>query len=233
MERSPEQIKQMQTGSGQAYQVENFLSNSEINLLLGEFKTSSEKEFKKTGPVCAPYRPLKEVDRKIHSLLGPCKILKTSLYFLTSVPHGLHMDAPKDLSLTPFKAVLLPLQYQSSRRLDPFDISFFTFQQRWYGYPAKFFKGEEDIYSPHNLPVYEYSQVENLSVESNIPEEVKKKWLPHLKNQWLEGLTMDQQFDWKVGSAIVFDSFQIHCASDFRPFGVQFKVGLSIFTESL
>ncbi len=231
MMRTSDQIFKMKKNLGKAVQVDSFLSNEEIQRLIQEFDSAENKEHKKTGPICSYFKADTIFEQKIHSLVGPCKILSNSLFFKTSVPHILHMDAPKDLGRTPYKAILLPLKIEAELPLQPMDLSFFLFEQWWFGEPAKFFKGEQDIYSPHNLPIYDYKNIEGLNHGAPINPELRTKWLSHLRSSWLEGLSVDSQFDWKIGSAIVFDSIQIHCSSDFTKYGVTSKLGLSIFTE--
>ena len=57
-----------------------------------------------------------------------------------------------------------------------------------------------------------------------------KDMLSHLKEEWLEGLTVQKYFPWTIGSIICFDSLQIHSASNFLNCGIESKLGLSIFT---
>lgn len=238
-EREPHILQQMEKGSSRPFQVFDFASRDEIQQLLFAFAQDPDKEFKSTGPVCSYYKGLASIDRRLTDLIGPHRILPMSNIFATSVPHGLHSDAAKDLAQAPYRAILIPLTFElgaPTRKIHPFDLSFFTFEQRWYGFPAKFFKGETAIASPHNEPVYDYenSSLKGLASRADgsptVSEDLRSKYLSHLKSTWLDGLSVDQQFDWRVGSAIVFDSFQIHCSSDFRSLGVRFKIGLSIFT---
>lgn len=221
----------MKAASSVSFQVDSFLSATEIDSLLHAFEGSENKEHKLTGPVCSPYQGFPAIDKKVMDLIGPCRILGTSLFFRTDTPHVLHMDAPKDLGRLPYRAILLPLRYEADDPCAPFDLSFFVFHQRWFGYPAKFFKGDRDIYSPHNRPVYDYAEIDGLVPGARPDPRVQAKWLSHLKPRWLDDLTIETQFDWKVGSAIVFDSVRIHCSSDFRRVGARSKTGLSIFTE--
>ena len=55
--------------------------------------------------------------------------------------------------------------------------------------------------------------------------------IDHLKDEWLEGLSVKAYFPWIVASAIVFDSLQLHSAGNFAKQGVTEKIGLSIFTQ--
>ena len=59
---------------------------------------------------------------------------------------------------------------------------------------------------------------------------IENKNLSHLKEEWLEGLTVQKYFPWTIGSIICFDSLQIHSASNFLNCGIESKLGLSIFT---
>jgi hypothetical protein len=228
--RSTEALKSMKSAISPSYQVEDFLSPLDVQELLAAFWASSEKEVKPNGPICAAYKGNAKIDRRALSLTGARRILGTSLFFSTAVPHVLHIDCPKESRETPFKAVLLPLAAESEGPSGPFDISFFTFEQHWYGQPAKFFRGERRIFSPHNVPVYEYSGLENLKGGMTVLSADERKQLGHIHPRWLDGLSIESSWDWKIGSAIVFDSYRVHCAGNFPAFGVRAKTGLSIFT---
>jgi hypothetical protein len=56
-------------------------------------------------------------------------------------------------------------------------------------------------------------------------------YLSHLKGKWLEGLSFDRAMPWKPGNVLIFDSVQLHCASDFVKQGITSKLGISIFTK--
>jgi hypothetical protein len=64
-----------------------------------------------------------------------------------------------------------------------------------------------------------------------IDESTRCTYLTHLKYKWLEGLTLWGTIKWKPGTAIIFDSVRLHCASDFRKLGIKSKLGISIFTR--
>ena len=56
---------------------------------------------------------------------------------------------------------------------------------------------------------------------------MKEKYLSHIEDKWLKGLSFNSAHYWRPGNAIVFDCVRLHCASNF----VGKKLGLSIFTE--
>ena len=60
---------------------------------------------------------------------------------------------------------------------------------------------------------------------------MKEKYLTHLKDKWLEGLSFNSAHNWTPGNAIVFDCCRLHCASDFTKHQIKNKLGISIFTK--
>ena len=66
--------------------------------------------------------------------------------------------------------------------------------------------------------------------KEDIDNHIKEKYLTHLKDEWLRGLSFNSAHHWKPGNTIVFDSCRLHCASDFRK-NVKNKLGISIFTK--
>ena len=58
---------------------------------------------------------------------------------------------------------------------------------------------------------------------------MKEKYLTHLEDKWLKGLSFNSAHAWRPGNAIVFDCVRLHCGSNFKGK----KLGLSIFTEYL
>ena len=53
----------------------------------------------------------------------------------------------------------------------------------------------------------------------------------HMKNEWLEGFSVETECNWVPGNVIIFDCAKLHCASNFLDNGIIEKTGLSIFTE--
>jgi hypothetical protein len=104
------------------------------------------------------------------------------------------------------------------------------FDQFYFHGPAKFFKGDVDIPTYYNKPVYDYKDINGLV---NTPFVDNDNHFTHLKSKWLEGLSLHSVLDWVPGNALVFDSVRLHCASDFRKLGIKSKLGISIFTKKL
>ena len=104
------------------------------------------------------------------------------------------------------------------------------FEQSYFNGPAKFFKGGPIQQTYYNVAVYDYKDVKNIK-DIPIPKAITNKLLPHLKSEWLQGLSIDNKFSWQIGDAIVFDSLKLHASTDFRKKGIQSKLGLSLFFE--
>lgn len=213
-----------------AYSVDNFLSQSEINNLIEYFKSESDKIHKNTGPITCSINDrtlFYMLMEKIINEIGECTSF-ASLYFYVERPHIIHNDDLYDFPST-YKAVTLPLEigYLDQNTGYP---SLCIFEQYYLEGPAKFFKGSKDIPTYYNKQIYDYSDVQNLS-DSGISADVKMQYLSHLKPSWLEGLTIHKILPWRPGSAIIFNSAQLHCASNFKQQGIKYKLGISVFTK--
>lgn len=210
--------------------VKEFLQPEEILYLVNLFDKSDAKIYKNTGPVtCNSIKKdpiLSVIAERLKPLIGDFKIYSAS-FFHVKFPHIIHNDDDKSLPLT-YKAITLPLKLEYS--VDSKELpNLCLFDQYYLEGPSKFFNGDKEIPTYYNSQVYEYSQVQNKST-SPISQEIKLKYLSHLKSNWLAGLSLNSVYPWNPGSAIIFDALKLHCASDFRRHGVVSKLGISIFT---
>lgn len=228
--RTKEQIDLIKRTQSDPIQLHNVLDTKKIDFLLNYYY-AQEKIEKNTGPKVVY---VKEGDNVIDDILvqlrkdfGNFKV-RACHFFDVENPHILHIDDGKDLPNT-YKAFTIPLWVESG---DCDKIKLVMFDQYYYGGPVKFFKEEvfEEEVIFYNTHLYEYTDVENL-VNTNIPNTIKTKMLSHLKDKWLEGLSVHSCFSWTIGSIIAFDSLRIHCSSNFKNAGIKRKIGLSIFTE--
>ena len=153
--------------------------------------------------------------------------ITAAFFFQTDYPHIIHNDDTFELPDTVYKGITLPLHISGEYSTFP---SLCFFDQFYFHGPAKFFKGDTNIPTYYNKQVYDYNAVDNLS---NLPFDDRDSLFTHLKPQWLEGLSLHSALDWIPGSALVFDSTRLHCASDFRKLGIKSKLGISIFTKKL
>jgi hypothetical protein len=226
--RSSEDKQYLRSRLEDAISIENFLDNDEINELI-ELYHNKDKIHKNTGPVVSYLQDepiFEKLVTRLKPLIGDFKVYSAA-YFYVTFPHIIHNDDQFDLPKT-FKAITLPLQlnYSSDSKELP---SLCMFDQYYLDGPAKFFNGSKDIPTYYNKQIYEYSNVEN-KTDKPFPEDLRLKYLTHLRKPWLEGLSIKSIHKWQPGSAIIFDAVRLHCASDFRQLGISSKLGISIFT---
>ena len=206
------------------YYIENFVSKTDIEELCDIWDKSSNKVFKRTGPITSTITDFKvpvmrRITDKIHSLYPNCEIYH-GMYFYVNYPHIIHNDDNKEWPLI-YKAFNIPLKYEGDEM--PY-LCFFD--QVYLDGPSKFFNGEKGVETYYNKIVYDYENVEG---KTNEPFDIimKEKYLNHIDDKWLKGLSFNSAHYWRPGNAIVFDCVRLHCASNF----VGKKLGLSIFTE--
>ena len=206
----------------------NALTENDINDLINYYLESDEIIKKNTGPKVLFLKPdypiFQKVKNFVENNLDNYKI-RSIHFFDTQYPHMIHNDDDYNHPMA-YKAFVFPLKIIGQGS----DAKFVTFDQYYYNGPAKFLNREhmnKKVF--YNMPVTCYT---NVAYKSNklIEENFKKEYLSHLKDEWLEGLSIEQVFDWKVGSAICFDSLRLHCASNFKSKNINSKIGLSVFT---
>jgi hypothetical protein len=173
------------------------------------------------GEECVRYP---EVINTVKRLVGENAVIHQATFFQTRRPFPIHTDTLRDPALRPWKVVLIPLGCEP-------DLPSHTvlFNQRWTGLSANFTKGTAGFPSFVHDTVTDYSDVLGLSDEP-FPTDFHQKHLQHIKTKMLEGLSLDQIIQWRLGSAIVFDCCQLHTSDDFRANGVTTKRGLTIIT---
>lgn len=212
--------------------IDDFLLPEEISYLIELFYKSNDKIHKNTGPVTCNSimkdHTLEVIAARLKPIIGEFKIFSAA-FFDVKFPHIIHNDDLKSFPHT-YKAITLPLKLEYvgiNSELPKLCI----FDQYYLEGPAKFFNGDADIPTYYNTQVYEYSEVQNKSATA-ISQDTVKKYLTHIKPSWLTSLSINSMYDWRPGSAIIFDALKLHCASDFRRLGITSKLGVSIFTHT-
>ena len=218
---------------GDPYQVHHFITENERRGLIEFFNHSQRHVHKHTGPVTVDItpdelgaEPFKSILDRLETVIGPFRVW-SALYFKTDRPHIIHNDDAFNNPVC-YKGINIPLQFEGSTECP--ELCFFD--QYYLNGPSKFFKGSNDIKPFYNLPVYDYSEVKNLS-DHPFPQDIKSRYFPTMTDTWLEGLSFNSAFTQTLGSITVFDTVRLHCASDFRLKGITSKLGLSIFTEKI
>jgi len=231
--RSPEQIERISKNFSGPRAVDNFLSPTEIKELISIYKNADSTAplvYKNTGPVTLDIK--NHLDKPIfNSILERIKNeigvfeMTAGFFFWTNYPHIIHNDDTFELPDTVYKGINLPLEFEGLSNIYP---KLCFFDQYYFHGPAKFFNGSNSMPTYYNKQVYEYS---NVSGTVGQPLEDSNNFFTHLNYKWLEGLSLQTAIDWIPGRAIIFDSVQLHCASDFRNLGIKSKLGISIFTK--
>jgi len=226
------QIQEIKDTHSHAVQLHNIVPDWKIDFLKEHYENAADvrKVQKETGPKVLYVREGAEViDDILMSLrteFGNFRV-RSAHFFEVEHPHVIHNDDDFDYPKA-YKAFTIPIHTEGAKSDNA---KLIMFNQYYYGGPRKFMNGgpvqKKNYYNSH---LYEYTKVENKD-NTGIPEKFKKFYLSHLKENWLQGLSVDRYFPWQIGSIIAFDSLQLHCASDFRQAGITKKLGLSIFTE--
>jgi len=231
--RSNDEISKIKSTFSPPEVIEEFLTIDQLDRLLEIYEKTQNKIQKNTGPITVDLSPyltdnlISLILEKIKNIIGNFTVI-SGFYFETTYPHVIHNDDSFELPDTVYKGITIPIKYYGDGILDNPGLCFFD--QHYFHGPSKFFKNDDNIEFYYNKPVYEYDLVENLSSEK-ITKETYNKYFTHLKYEWLEGLSIQSVKPWTPGTAIIFDSLQLHCASDFRKNNINKKLGISIFTK--
>jgi hypothetical protein len=234
--RTQEEITKIKSRFSKPYSVENFLTDYQVQYLVNLFsslKVEKNKVYKNTGPTTLDIVPflddpvIKLILDKLTDEIGTFE-LNAGFFFWTNYPHIIHNDDTYEYNDV-YKGITIPLELEGNCTELP---SLCFFDQHYFGGPAKFFNEDADIPTYYNKQIYEYIEVENLTVDP-VDKGTYLKFFTHLKPKWLKGLSLQSVLEWKPTSALIFDSVQLHCASDFRQQRIRSKLGISIFTRKV
>lgn len=235
--RTSEQISKIKSNISDPCLVKDFLSAGDIKHLLDIFETAEEKNapliYKNTGPITLDLKSymndnvIKSILDKIEIQIGKYEVT-SAFFFKTNYPHIIHNDDSFELPDNVYKGITLPLcLYGDDIKNYP---SLCFFNQFYFHGPSKFFKDETYVPTYYNKQVYDYNDIEQLT-DKKFDDQIYQKYFTHIKKTWLDGLTFHSAIDWIPGSAIIFDSVRLHCASDFRKQNIKEKTAISIFTK--
>ena len=115
------------------------------------------------------------------------------------------------------------------------DAKLIFLRQYYYNGAAKFYAGEtrspQEYYYNQLITDYKDVKYKENGMWNTTNKSFKEKYLPQIKDRWLEGLSLHTAFPWAVGSMMKFDVCRLHVASDFRKVGIKRKIGMALFTE--
>lgn len=224
--RTQDQINYLTKLHSQPYAIKNIVDTES---LINYYFANEEKVItKNTGPrvlkIENDHVLLQPILEHMQKNLKPFTVRYAHFFDVTD-PHIIHNDDEFEFPNS-YKAFTIPLNIYGESD----DIKLIVFDQYYYGGPAKFFNGEPDIENVYyNKPLTEYTNVVGTN-NKGIEESFKKDYLGHLKDSWIEGLSIRDTLDWCIGDILCFDSLSLHCSSNFKSKNVERKIGLSIFT---
>lgn len=227
--RTQEQIDSVKQGQGDPFLMETVVTQQEIDCILEFYFSSNDVIEKNTGPKVLRIEEdnpiLAPIIKRIKKEVGDFDVRYAHVFDVTA-PHMIHND---DVNEYPdcYKAFTMPLKIYSNTD----DISLVVFDQYYYGGAVKFVNGADTTgwQAYYNQYLTDYNDVEGTN-NQGIDSAFRKKYLTHLEDSWIEGLSIKEAMPWKVGRILCFDSLALHCSTDFRNVGVSRKIGLSIFT---
>ena len=234
--RSKLRIQKLKDRMSPAYAIKSFLTQQELDKLYSLWTSTQNNAIEKnTGPITVNFKDIKDSDivkiviQKIKNEIGQdCKCWGGQ-FFYTDRPYVVHNDDDMYKFPDAYKAFSMPIKVWPQDKESSLT-ELVCFEQSYFEGPAKFFNGGPDQEIYYNVAVYDYKDVKDLKTNP-IPKPMTDKLLPHLKTEWLNGLSIDNKFPWQLGDAIVFDSLKLHASTDFRKKGIEGKLGLSLFFE--
>lgn len=244
VQRPDDQVTQILDRTGDTVILDQFISDQDIDTLLEIYNKGTGKDYKsigwendiRTGPTTLIAREFKddpnfiEIFDRIQNKLGIKLKIWGGNFFETIKPYIIHNDIDFRHEIMPGKCLVIPLvknykvnNYKASNE----DAKFYIFDQMFFHGAVKCFKNNKDIVSPYNVPLYDYSNIHGIHSDNRIPDVDAG----HMKQEWLEGFSIESACNWVPGDVIVFDCVRLHCASNFLDHGIESKIGLSLFTS--
>ena len=172
--KTQEQIARIESKNSDPFQIFDFISADENQMLL-DFFNSSDKEIKATGPTVV--RPdlnlpvFKNIFERVQDTIGDAK-LESALIFSTPWAHVIHNDDDTRGDDLPYKAITIPL-YINNDVVDT-DVKLMMFDQYYYHGGRKFYNGgpaPKNVAS--NSPLLSYEDVVYTNTKG-IPDEIKQ-----------------------------------------------------------
>jgi len=212
-------------------QILNYLNSSDIKYLVELFKNSS----KKINSNILSHISIKGTDyadqlvERLKKDFGDFTLRSATIWEATE-PHNIHNNDRLETG-NPHLGFVFPLYHEGG--VDT-DAKLIFLRQYYYNGAAKFYGGEteeREVYYNQLITDYKDVKYKENGMWSTTNKSFKEKYLPQIKDRWLEGLSLHTAFPWAVGSMMKFDVCRLHVASDFRKAGIKRKIGMALFTE--
>ena len=237
---------------GESYCVENFFDDLELEWLEDlMYRNHKSRRVKKNGTLHFNvdnrliqdkfYKKLKTVIPELEN-----SELWEGNFLITSTPYNLHIDTgnPNTLKQTnsvPGKQFIIPLWIcHTNKDTDSPEGGTAFFKNRFLMYGTNFAKGDARYDTNVFYTIRDYSNLECFYVtgeqmpaywdQQTVEDYHIERYFGHYKKQWLDGFELENVFNWKRGSIIVFDRCQAHSGINFKKNSVTLKCGLSMMT---
>jgi hypothetical protein len=171
----------------------------------------------------------------INEYLGEEWVVTGGNYFSTEAGYKVHADTGRGESPDQcLQTFVFPLQIDRNLELEyfPENNRFIIMDQQWKKDAGFFVKGHPEMNggSEWNTNVTDYSEVIGIK-EDGYFDPILLKYVKHIPQSTLEGLSVDKHFQWIPGIPMTFPRDRLHCSTAFPRWGVKRKIGLSIFTS--
>jgi hypothetical protein len=155
-------------------------------------------------------------------------------FYITPHPYLPHSDiTTKELlpkGYKPYKTVLIPLMAEPSKQPNAEIFSLVVFNERYIGWGKNFVKNNglvTDTWATDN----NYSSQDFVCGERNkVTKSDFKKYFSHLNYESFDSFSIENIFPYEIGTAMIFDSCQVHASVNHITQGGIYKCGLNITT---
>jgi hypothetical protein len=154
-------------------------------------------------------------------------------FFLTNTGYRVHADTGKQGAEKVWQTFVFPLAMTIKPNVVPQleKNKLLILNQTWSGDAAFFMRGSPENPNEYNIVVKDYDTV------GNIEHGTMDGWLtencPHLNPSNFYGLTVDKMFTWTPGIPITFPRNRLHVSTPFPRYGIENKLGLSVFISRI
>ena len=230
--KKPALIQKIESSKSTPVVVDDFMDSNTLDILIAiKTKCYSDqdschpklfKDGKPRGLTATPNNEIKSqldslLKKKLSKHLGSENSFEVEYAFHRNYfPYGIHTDSGYDPNEKIYRQGIIPLEVY------PSDKSVYTviFDQKVYHSIG--FTREDSIFkqSGGEFIVNDYSSAQ----DAKILNEEKHLWQGQLA--WLEELSVSLAFEWRVGQMAIWDRSHLHCSSDFKTSGVEYKLGL-------
>ncbi len=230
-------------------QIDNFLDDHELCIL----KKFYFDNFKKYGNIinkvyCQISNPMTfEVVRnilepKIRKLFGSDLIFYFSVssdniqvgdhYYLMTNAYTPHTDSITHIpGFVPYKDIVIPIALDKDA-----EVGYYTCSQRYYGRATHFKYGWKTAYFANYANIIKNQKYKDYGVKYCVDGGLSEDWYHQnivgsgLPLSVFSGLSLENEFAWLPGTAIIHDQSVIHGPTNFKLKGVSWKLGITLHT---